>query len=255
MKKKYLIVNADDYNLTEGVSRGIVTCFREGIVTSTTFMVNLPVEKEILSLLANNNISAGIHFNLTFGRPLSDIKYIPDLVDPEGKFFRDFSKRVKKDMVSQVLIELKAQYERAMDLGFNPVHFDSHHHVHTAFELKDLFFDFALEKKLPLRSLNGLHRKEAYSKNIITTDDFYDSFYGSEATFSALEKIISSLSPGVAELMCHPGYSDGTLCEISSYNDSRVKELDILCSSELFHLLKKFEIELINYSDLVRFYG
>ncbi len=37
-----LIVNADDFNLTDGVSRGIVEAYQRGILTSTTAMVNLP---------------------------------------------------------------------------------------------------------------------------------------------------------------------------------------------------------------------
>jgi len=37
---KQLIVNADDYNLTPGVCRGILAAHQEGVVTSTTFMVN-----------------------------------------------------------------------------------------------------------------------------------------------------------------------------------------------------------------------
>ena len=36
---KQLIVNADDYGKTAGVTRGIIQAHREGIVTSTTVMV------------------------------------------------------------------------------------------------------------------------------------------------------------------------------------------------------------------------
>jgi len=37
-----LIINADDFGLSPGVSRGILRAYREGILTSTTFMVNFP---------------------------------------------------------------------------------------------------------------------------------------------------------------------------------------------------------------------
>ena len=37
---KVLIVNADDFGLTAGVSRGILEAHRSGIVTSTTLLVN-----------------------------------------------------------------------------------------------------------------------------------------------------------------------------------------------------------------------
>ena len=39
-----LIVNADDFGLTPGVSRGILRAHREGLVTSTTVLANLPAD-------------------------------------------------------------------------------------------------------------------------------------------------------------------------------------------------------------------
>ena len=37
-----LIVNADDFGLTDGVTFGILSAMERGIVTSTTMMVNMP---------------------------------------------------------------------------------------------------------------------------------------------------------------------------------------------------------------------
>ena len=37
-----LIVNADDFGLTDGVTKGILGAMNHGIVTSTTMMVNTP---------------------------------------------------------------------------------------------------------------------------------------------------------------------------------------------------------------------
>ena len=36
-----VIINADDFGLTPGVNRGIVSAFRDGVLTSTTMLVNL----------------------------------------------------------------------------------------------------------------------------------------------------------------------------------------------------------------------
>ena len=38
---KFLIINADDFGLTEGVNAGIIDCLRNGILTSATAMVNM----------------------------------------------------------------------------------------------------------------------------------------------------------------------------------------------------------------------
>ncbi|EPN8226818.1 ChbG/HpnK family deacetylase, partial [Vibrio alginolyticus] len=37
-----LILNADDFGLTESVNLGIADCFRAGTVKSTTIMMNQP---------------------------------------------------------------------------------------------------------------------------------------------------------------------------------------------------------------------
>ena len=41
---KKLIVNADDFGLSEGVCLGILKAHRDGILTSTTCMMNMEVE-------------------------------------------------------------------------------------------------------------------------------------------------------------------------------------------------------------------
>lgn len=42
MKLKKLIVNADDFGLTEGNTIATILCHESGILTSTTLMVNMP---------------------------------------------------------------------------------------------------------------------------------------------------------------------------------------------------------------------
>jgi predicted glycoside hydrolase/deacetylase ChbG (UPF0249 family) len=67
-----LIVNADDYGRTPGVSRGIREAHRRGIVTSTTCMMNMPavVDDIALALEETPRLGLGVHLVLTSGRPL-----------------------------------------------------------------------------------------------------------------------------------------------------------------------------------------
>jgi len=241
---KYLIVNADDYNLTEGVSLGIIEAFNKGIVTSTTAMVNIPdFERNLNSPL---NSSTGIHFNLTSGEPVC--QNVPALVNSEGKFNRNF--HIEPENISQVLMEIEAQYNRFLDSGIKPSHFDSHHHIHTKSELKDLFFDFACKKNLPMRSRRGLHQKETSSKHIKTPDYFYENFYGECANLTTMEDILKNLKDGVNEIMCHPGYNSLSLEKISSYGANREKELSVLTDPEILKLVDELHIKLINYWQL-----
>ena len=63
---KRLIVNADDFNLSPGVSRGILEAHARGIVTSTTMMINLPPDAATLACLRDSDLGVGLHLNLTF---------------------------------------------------------------------------------------------------------------------------------------------------------------------------------------------
>jgi predicted glycoside hydrolase/deacetylase ChbG (UPF0249 family) len=243
---KYLIVNADDYNLTEGVSLGIMEAFDKGIVTSTTFMVNIPDGDKNLKLLLNSSISAGIHFNLTLGEPLC--KDVPAIINNEGRFNRQF--HIESEDISQVLLEIDAQYNRFLEYGIKPSHFDSHHHVHTRPELKNIFFDFACKKNLPMRSRSVIHKDETSAWHIKTPDYFYENFYGESADFLTMENILKNLKDGVSELMCHPGYNSNFLEDISSYTDNREKELSVLTDPEILKLVDYLGIKLIGYSDI-----
>ena len=84
-----LIVNADDYGLTAGVSRGILDAHRRGIVTSTTLLVNRPVDPALIDQLKASGMGVGLHMNLTLGPPVAPAKRVGSLVDGEGKFIRD----------------------------------------------------------------------------------------------------------------------------------------------------------------------
>ena len=60
---KRLIVNADDFGLTEGVNRGIIQAFREGILTSATLMANAPAfEDAVARAKEHQNFGSGLPF-------------------------------------------------------------------------------------------------------------------------------------------------------------------------------------------------
>ena len=66
-----LIVNADDFGLTSGVSEGILAAHRHGIVTSTTVLVTSSIGSDHLARARDSELGIGLHVNLTLGRPLT----------------------------------------------------------------------------------------------------------------------------------------------------------------------------------------
>ena len=68
-----LIVNADDFGLTDGVTYGILDAMNNGIVTSTTMMVNTPGTAKAATIARENpELAVGLHINISLGCPLTD---------------------------------------------------------------------------------------------------------------------------------------------------------------------------------------
>lgn len=241
-----LIFNADDFGLTEGVNLGILKAFRDGVVRSTTLMVNMPFAKDAVKIAKQNpELGVGVHLTITAGSPVLNKKN--SLLDAEGKFHN-------KDLLYDYTVELdteelydewKAQIEKFIQLMKDkPTHIDSHHHIHLVPKYMEVALKLAEEYNIPIREQKWDNKKYEYVKlkqDFIYTNCTLDYFLKDER---------SILEEDIAEVMCHPAFIDDHLMKISSYNVDRCKELGILTSEELQNWIKENNIELINYRDL-----
>ena len=110
-----LIVTADDYGMCDAVDKAIDAGIDNGIVTTTNVIVNMETLHNAKDLRARYpHISVGIHWNVTTGKPVSDPKDIPTLVDENGIFWPIgvFKKKYSKGLISPIDLEkeLEAQY-------------------------------------------------------------------------------------------------------------------------------------------------
>ena len=134
---KLLIVNADDLGWSEAVTSGILKAHREGIVTSTTLLTNLPGAEEALSRARREtpDLALGVHLNLMEGRPLAPRDEVAAILDSTGCFVPSPTALYWKVWCSEAarraaLRELEAQLGWARAHGLEPSHVDSHKHVH-----------------------------------------------------------------------------------------------------------------------------
>jgi predicted glycoside hydrolase/deacetylase ChbG (UPF0249 family) len=71
--QRLLIVNADDFGLSRGQNYGIVEACRNGVVTSTTALVNGAAVDHAVALRAQiPALAVGLHFTLTLGKPVGN---------------------------------------------------------------------------------------------------------------------------------------------------------------------------------------
>ncbi|MGE3619511.1 MAG: carbohydrate deacetylase [Acidimicrobiia bacterium] len=134
--ERLLIVNADDYGLTEGVSRGILDAAANGIVTSTSVLAVAPAFERSAPWLAGSGLAVGAHL-AAVGEdpPLLSAREVPTLVDRRGAFARSWRQLLPRVAAGRVdpadlRREFAAQIERIAGAGLAVGHVDSHQHVH-----------------------------------------------------------------------------------------------------------------------------
>jgi predicted glycoside hydrolase/deacetylase ChbG (UPF0249 family) len=247
-----LIVNADDFGLTPGVSRGILRAHREGLVTSTTVLANLPADPVLdADAAAAAALGLGLHFNLTWGRPAAPAGSVPSLVDGEGRFVRDGEQVGARARPEDVRREADAQlqaFERRF--GRRPTHADSHHHVHRHPRVMEALLPVVDGARLPVRSQDPGFR-DGLRRHGIATPDHFVGDAGTEPYWTAARLLdqLAGLPPGVTELMCHPGEFDDALA-YSRYGRQREVELAALCDAEARATVRCLGIELCHFGAL-----
>ena len=140
---KEIIVTADDFGLTRGVTDTILDCVDNGALTRVSVLPNgLAVDYALREWQKRSEkISLSIHLNLTEGKALLPAQDLPHLVDQEGNFLRSpFSLFVKtlislpsdrSALLKEIRNELTAQIECIKGRVGNhvPLSVDGHQHV------------------------------------------------------------------------------------------------------------------------------
>jgi predicted glycoside hydrolase/deacetylase ChbG (UPF0249 family) len=227
MMTKYLIMNADDFGLTEGVNRGIVDAHVRGVVSSASLMVDAPAVAEAVRLAREcPALGVGLHFAATGER-----NALLDLND-----------------VAAVEREWHRQYQRFCELlGRPPTHIDSHHHVHLRAHLRPLSHGWAGELDCPIRGLSGARYDGRFYGQWY--DEKWRPHPGPEwVGVEHLEKMLRELPHGVTEVSCHPGYVTPELD--SPYAAEREVELATLLDARVGVLIHRLGIKLINFASL-----
>jgi chitin disaccharide deacetylase len=219
---RYLIVNADDLGLTPGINRGISEAHRQGIVTSTSLMVDEPASEEAAHMCAKlPELSVGLHVKVTDeqAHPLVDLR-----------------------AGGALCAELERQLELFRSLvGREPTHLDSHHNVHLLPDAAPCFAEVAEARDLTLRGAGPIR--------------YLPSFYGQWDGQTHLEQIgvdvllamiEREVGDGFTELGCHPGYVDRTLA--STYSVERETELRTLCDPIVRARLDELGVKLVSSS-------
>ena len=269
---RYVIVNADDFGYYDCVSKGILRAADIGSVTATGIFSNSPfLETHLPWLKQSNSLDAGVHLNLTHRSPLTAAMRTR-LHKWNGCFPGKFIMakwilmgRISFDVVTQ---ELRAQIELCRAAGIKLSFLNSHEHIHMLPPVFRITQDLATEYAIPhvryalpdavssfapgslIRDIAlNILGKNNYKLLQIPVLPFFGMAASGKLSLAYLRSTLRGLSPGVHELMCHPGAcgnEDVPDPALSAYHAWK-SELDTLTSNEFRILCHQENIRLIGY--------
>jgi chitin disaccharide deacetylase len=251
-----VIINADDFGLTQELNTCVQYLYNRGIVLSATIMANGPFFDHAVSI-AKSLPGLGVGVHLCLDGPYNINQNNSSLVNPvNGQFYDRFT--VKKKLArfgfnpEDIYKEYDLQIRKVLDNGINITHIDHHHHFHLYYQsLKQIIKLSARygiqcirsQQILPDNQIQPLNRAyrifhQSIVKRHFKTPDGYFVFLPSgnpiDSNFSRLRQLFSAQYSYV-EIECHPNHME----------DFDTRFLDDLLSNQL---LKDHTI--INYNGL-----
>jgi predicted glycoside hydrolase/deacetylase ChbG (UPF0249 family) len=285
-----LIINADDFGYNKEITDGIIESHLHGVVTSTTAMANMGGIEYAATLRKNvPNLSIGIHFNLTQGKPVSAPDRVYSLVNREGNFY-SFGELFKRTMMgkvklSEVKLELSNQIEKLRGLGFELSHWDSHHHstwipviFPVACNIAKKYSITAMRVYRVYRfdnvdSLSGIKKSQVqrlsariyYNLGFWMTRNYYkfktpdylllpsrlSSKFEGESYLECWIRGLAYAPEGISEFFVHPGFYQEDPSDKPLMRIQRQKELEALTDPSLREAIEKAGVEIVSFRELV----
>jgi predicted glycoside hydrolase/deacetylase ChbG (UPF0249 family) len=225
-----IILNADDFGLSDDTVVATVDAFEAGLLSSATIMPASPATERACAFARSRpEFSFGVHLTLVGDgdeRPVSSPEDVPGLVDRAGQLHRTNNLRLRALFGAvdeeQVAREVQAQVEHVQSQGVAVSHVDSHRHLHKygpilrgltrglshvgltrVRAVQDLYL------RKPLVSVTrvlGSRWRRNVAERFATTDHFYMPATAGDTDWRALLPLLSELPVrATLEIGVHPG--------------------------------------------------
>jgi hypothetical protein len=282
LPKKKVILSADDFGISPGISKSICMLAGKKRISATSVMVVFDDSNIYHRPLLEHKsyIDIGLHFVLTETPPLLSSDKIPSLTGKGGDFFKmsQFMKRAWLGRINgnEVFAELTAQYNKFIEyFGVEPDFIDGHHNAHQCPVVRNEVIRFitniGIEKKVYLR--NTAHQWTAILKGSDILKTVFISMPGiifrrkllagglrTNMSFGGVyslnhsgdfEKRIKQFFLLAAQknavIMIHPGTADSILAQRDSFCEGRRIEEQVLLQDSFNSFLEENNISLSKF--------
>jgi hopanoid biosynthesis associated protein HpnK len=280
---KRIIINADDFGLSEAVNSAVAKAHTEGVLTSSTIMTNMPAADEAVKIAKKlPGLGVGVHLNLSQGAPLSKDGSVACLLNSNGEFaISPFKLSVLSiaghKIRNAIRTELTAQIQWLLDKGLTPTHLDSHYHIHTLPPIYPIVCDLARRFEIgavrytfepkdicrmpwPLPAEHGRQRARTarimarinriQDSRFLKTDALLGIAHKGKIDVSFFKAVTLYSTAQTAEVMTHPGLADTAGHEETKLQHQQRLELEALCSERTKQHFNDAKIKLTHYANL-----
>ena len=265
---KLLILHADDLGAAHSVDAASFDALDKGAISSASIMMPTPWVTEVAAYArAHPGADLGLHLTLTsewetyrWGS-VSPADKIPSLLDSAGTFPNEEKLVAAKAKPVEVEREIRAQIDRALELGIRPTHLDSHMgSLFTTPELIGTYVKVAHDYHLPFLAVKGsplaapqagLTNRDILLDAVIIASpevprDQWKEFY---------LKSIAGLKPGLTEMIVHLGHDDSELQAVTVNHEPygsawRQRDYDVVTSAEFKKALQDNHVILVTWKEL-----
>lgn len=257
-----ILLCADDFGLTAGVSKAISVLASNRRLSATSALVTFDDWRSHAAELSSlrGDISVGVHLNLTLGRPLTTMAHTApenELPSVGQLVMRALTGRIARDEITAEFVAQLDRFETAV--GYPPDHIDGHQHVHALPTIRSALIAAIRAMGWRTRPLvrtpadrisNILGRKSSLTKALaisalatsfgksladasLPTNDTFAGFSAFDRNVDYRGELVDQLShAGHCHLvMCHPGHVDDDLCRRDPVVERRADEFDALMTA------------------------
>lgn len=276
---KKLILHADDFGMSHSVNAAIGELLEKGKISSASVMMPCPWVPEVVAWAKKNpKADLGLHLTLTsewktlrWG-PVAPSDKVEGLLDPDGYLWPDVRSAAMNATAQEVETELRAQIEKAKQMGLRFTHLDTH--MGTLYARPDFFEVYrklgaeygvpimlpkpaeGMERSAPLATIEYLqgNQQRFHAEGVFQLDRLITDGAPGQRTLDgrrqAYYQTLRSLTPGITMMILHPGFLDAELKAATSRAADRDADYRIFMEEETQRLMKELGIELAGFQDV-----
>lgn len=269
---KLLIIHADDLAVSHSENIASFLAMKTGSVNSASIMMPCGWVSEVAAYKQENpDADFGLHLTLTnewyhlnWG-PVASKNDVPSLLTENGFLRADCLEFGMNAVVAEAEIELRAQIEKAYNMGIKPTHFDAHMGclLFSSADLFEVYLKLGREYKVPvmvdrffLKAANQNFLDKVTDEDIIIEQIFTASPQDYDTGMAAYyKKTLNEIDPGISILLIHTAFDNAEMQAVTIGQEYwgakwRQQDFDFFTSTKCKKLLESNNIKLIKWSDI-----